>query len=264
MSPIPLRDHLAIRLDDFRREGTRDAADQFQAITRAQSAKGMLSSGNTVIMLERALTTIFGQVLDRGAAFIAEAAEDPATYVDLLMPVSWSFQADLFRAYEKALGSMGGRDAALSFAVREAELAPLLATARDRLIGDFKIGLVGGRRMTTSKNQNIANFQGAIINAPLSLSQSISKTGLDQEVLKFLAQLLGAADLAELPPEAKDAAEAVQDELAKPTPNKGKIARWLGSIGKFAAQVGKDAVAAGAKELAKQYAEQAGQLLSGG
>lgn len=256
---IPLRDHIAIRLTDFRGDGTKIIVTEFQTITRRQSAAGMLASGNTIVALENAIEQSYRATLNQGASFIVEAAEGRFhDYVDLLIPFAHTFQADLLRAYDDVFGRLGMRGGEPSFRGLSADVMPRLAMIRDRVIGDFKIGIVGGKRVTSARNQNTVSLDGATINAPVSISQSISHSGLDQETLNFLGRLLRSDELVDLPAEAKDAAKAVQDELGKPVPNKGKIMRWLTSIGGFAGQLGKDGLSAAAKELAKEYAKHAG------
>lgn len=260
---IPLRDHIAIRLTDFRGDGTKIIVTEFQTITRRQSAAGMLASGNTIVALENAIEESYRATLNQGASFIVEAAEGRFhDYIDLLIPFAHTFQADLLRAYDDVFGRLGMRGGEPSFRGRSADVMPRLAMIRDRIIGDFKIGIVGGKRVTGTKNQNIADFSGATINAPISFSQSITQTGLDADAVKFLTEMLRPEVLAELPnelrDEVKDAAEAARDELAKTPPDQGKIMRRFVAIARYAGQLGKSMLEAAAKEFAKQYAQQAG------
>lgn len=253
---IPPRDHIAIRLTDFRGDGTKVVASAFQAIMRKQSAAGMLASGNTIFLIEQAMEETYRATLEQGATFIAEAVgERSADYVDLLDPFARTFQADLLRAYESIYGQMGLRGGEPSFQSRSAVVLSSLETRRGREIGDFKIGMVGGKRVSSTKNQNSVSFDGAIINAPVSVSQSINQAGLDNEALQFLSRLLQSDELADLPAEARDTIEAAKDELGKPAPNRAKITRWLTAIAGYAGQLGKDALSAAVKELAKSYAQ---------
>lgn len=256
---IPLRDHIAIRLTDFRGDGTKHAASAFEAIMRKQSAAGMLASGNTIFLIEQAIEETYRATLEQGATFVAEAVGQwSADYVDLLDPFARTFQTDLLRAYEGIYGRLGLRGAEPSFQSRSVVILKSLETRRDRGIGDFKIGMVGGKRVSITKTQNSVSFDGATINAPVSVSQSINQAGLDTEALQLLGRILQSDELAYLPAEARDAVEAAQDELGKPTPNRAKVTRWLTAIAGYAGQLGKDALSAAVKELAKSYAQQHG------
>lgn len=257
---IPLRDHIAIRLTDFRGDGTKIAAASIQAIMRKQASAGMLASGNTILMLEDALIDTYAATLDHGGRYIGEAAPgDPQAYADLLGPFAWTFQVDLIRAYGEAYPRLGQRDNELPFDKRSDVVTAKFETIRDRFLGDFKIGMVGGKRMTDARNQNSVSFAGAnISNSTVTVIQSIERSGLDATALAYLAELLRSPDIAALPIDAKDAAEAARDELQKPAPDKGKIMRWLGAVARYAGQLGKEVIAAGAKELAKRYAAELG------
>lgn len=259
---IPLRDHIAIRLTDFRGDGTKVAAAAIQAIMRKQAAAGMLASGNTIQMLEDALENTYSATLDHGGLYIGEAAPgDRQAYADLLAPFAWTFQLDLIRAYGEAYPRLGQRDDDLPFEKRSDVVSAKFETIRDRFLGDFKIGMVGGKRMVSQHNQNTISFDNAQItgsNVTVVITQSIEKSGLDTATLAFLGELLRSNAITELPIEAKDAAEAARDELEKPAPDKGKVMRWLGAVARYAGQLGKDVVTAAAKELAKRYAAELG------
>ena len=218
----------------------------------------MLASGNTVDQIEKAIFVVYRDVLNAGASFIADAdPDDPQQHIGALDQFARTFERDLLRQYESDFGRLGWTG--ITFDQRQSEITSHLATARDRVVGDFKFGMAGGRRMAIRPSvQNNVTFHGPVSGSPViapggTVSQTFnhSDDGVRALADRILSELT-ATTAAEA--DARRLAEEAMAELAKQKPDRSAIVKVLMRAGNGLLAIGRTTLAEGTKEIAKGYA----------
>ena len=259
---ISIGEYVGIRLSDIRGDGTRRATDDIDTVMRRQSAMGALAGGNTIDQIEKAIVAVYRDILNLGASFIAEAEpDDPQQHIGALDQFARAFQRDLLRQYEsdfKRLGQMP-----MAFERRRGEVSLQLSAVRDRLVGDFKFGIAGGRRMSQRPMvDNRVIFTGTVSGSPViapggTINQSIkySDDGLRDLADRMLSELTSAT-AAEA--DARRLAEDAKAELAKPKPDRSIVVMLLTRAGNGLLAIGKTALAELTKAAVTGYAREYG------
>ncbi|MBX9910132.1 MAG: hypothetical protein K2Z25_15635 [Beijerinckiaceae bacterium] len=259
---ISSAEFIGIRLTDFRQDGTGTTKKSIDKVMRHQNAIGMLASGNTVFEIERAIVSVYQDVLVRGACFIAEAdPENPQQHAGALGQFSRAFEKDVLRQYASDFGRMGHRG--LTFEQRESEVSAEFETIRDRVLGDFKFGLAGGRRMAQrSTPQNSMVITGPISGSPIfnqggTINQTCTRsdTGLRELADRILFELT-TATAAEA--DARRLAEEAKAELDKARPDRSAVVKLLMRAGNGLLAIGKTALAEVTKAVVTGYAKEYG------
>lgn len=259
---LSISEFVGIRLMDIRCDGGARYAAEIQAVLRQQSASGMLASGNTIHAMEQTIIAIYRDTLNDGAAFIAEADPDDAQqHVGALDEFGRSFERDAIRQYEEDFPRMGA--VGVPFERRQEALSQQLAPIRDRVVGDFKFGIVGGRRMT---RQPIIDNR-VTFNAPVSGSPAIAPGGIINQTItpsddglralsdRILSEL-NAATAAEA--DARRLAEEAKAELSKPSPDRSRLVQLLSQVGNGLLSIGKTTLAELTKAVVTAYAKDYG------
>jgi len=259
---IPISDYISIRLSDLRGDGSARSAADIDAVMRRQSAMQMLAGGNTIDQIEKAIVIIYRDILNMGASFIAEAdPDDPQQHMGALDAFARAFERDVLRQYENDFGRMGSMP--MTFQQRSGVVASQLETVRDRVIGDFRFGMAGGRRMTQRPLvQNTVTFTGPVSGSPViapggKINQNITHSDEGLRVLadRILSEVNSAtaaeADTRRLANEAKT-------ELAKPKPDRSAVVKLLTRAGNGLLSIGNIALGEVAKAIVTGYAEEYG------
>lgn len=261
---ISASEHIGVRLSDIRCDGSGDCARDIDAVMRRQNAMGMLASGNTIDQIEKAIVALYREMLNKGAVLIAEAdPDDPQQHAGALDEFARAFERDVLRQYESDFPRMGLKG--LTFDQRVGALSPQIATVRDRVVGDFRFGMAGGRRMV---RQPVIDNR-VTFNAPVSGSPAIAPGGTinqtitpSDEGLRALADRLitelsaATADEAD----ARRLAEAAKAELAKAAPDRPLVVELLTRAGKGLLFIGKTALAELTKGAVTAYAAEYGLI----
>ncbi len=231
---------------------------------RRQNAMHMLASGNTIDQIEKAIVSAYRDTLNMGAIFIAEAdPHDPQQHVGALDNFARSFELDILRQYESDFGRIGSMP--LTFEQRRSEVTSQLGTVRDRVVGDFKFGMAGGRRMTqTPLVQNNVTFNGPVSGSPIiapggTISQTVihSDEGVRALADRMLSELNSATG-AEA--EARQLLEQAKAELAKPKPDRSIVVKLLARAGNGLLSIGNKAFGEVAKAIVTGYAKEYGLI----
>jgi hypothetical protein len=259
---IPVSDFIGIRLTDLRGDGSARCAADIDAVMRRQSAMQMLASGNTIDQIEKAIVAVYRDTLNMGASFIAEAdPDDPQHHIGALDQFARALKLDVLRQYESDFGRVGLMP--MTFEPRRGEVASQLETVRDRVVGDFKFGMAGGRRMTQRPSvQNNVTFTGPVSGSPviapggtINLSVTRSDEGLRALADRMLSELTSAT-AAEA--DARRLVEEAKAELAKPKPDRSIVVKLLTRAGNGLLSIGNTALGEVAKAIVTGYAEEYG------
>lgn len=255
-------EHIGVRLSDIRCDGSGDCARDIDTVMRRQNAIDMLASGNTIDQIEKAIVALYRETLAKGAVLIAEVdPDDPQQHAGALDEFAQAFERDVLRQYESDFPRLNLKG--LTFDQRLSALSPQIATVRDRVMGDFRFGMAGGRRMTRQPtNDYRVMFFGPVSGSPAIapgglINQAItpSDVGLRALAERLLTEL-GAATAAEA--DARQSAEAAKVELAKSTPDRPLVVKLLARAGKGLVSIGKTALAEFTKAAVTGYAREYG------
>lgn len=259
---IPISDFIGIRLTDLRGDGSARCAADVDAVMRRQSALQMLASGNTIDQIEKAMVSIYRDTLNMGASFIVEAdPDDPPQHVEALDQFARALELDVLRQYENDFGRLGPMP--ITFEHRRGEVASQFGTVRDRVVGDFKFGMAGGRRMMQKPSvQNNVTFTGPVSGSPViapggTINQTITRSdeGLRALADRILSEL-NSATAAEA--DARRLAESAKAELAKPKPDRSTVVKLLTRAGNGLLAIGNTALAEITKAVVTGYAKEYG------
>lgn len=259
---ISIGEFVGIRLAEFRGEGTARATAEIDSVMRQQNGIGMLVCGNTIDQIEKGIVAIYRDTVNAGASLIAEAdPDDPHQHVGALDEFARAFQRDLLRQYKGDYWRLGQMP--MTFERRRGEVSLQLSTVRDRVVGDFKFSIVGGRRMAQRPQvDNRVTITGpvggsAVIAPGGTINQSItySDEGVRALADRILSELTSAT-AAEA--DARRFTEAAKAELARPKPDRSIVVKLLTRAGNGLLAIGNTALAEVTKAIVTGYAEEYG------
>jgi hypothetical protein len=137
-----------------------------------------------------------------------------------------------------------------------AHLRDALATAREIIIGDFRLGVIGGKPMVSNSMQNVVTIQN-VRDSIVNVVQTGHLSSSYQELGRRLAETLTSPEVEQLSPADKeeivDLAGHVKDELAKQSPDQGRMRRGLARLGKALASFGANTASATTGQLIADY-----------
>jgi hypothetical protein len=173
MSPADPEAHLRIRLDDIRADAMKAIGQSTNKIMGEASRAGALSGSRVVLNIDQAIEDQFRLHLASAAKLILQITQGWAQeHSHLLIAMAASLKQDILVDVERKQQARSAFDPNVNSDGRSQRLASVLDQRLDRILGDFKFGVVEGEKLPVS---------GPAANSVhIMVPASNSVTGVDQ------------------------------------------------------------------------------------
>ena len=225
--------YLGRSLTERARQTAADIDQTVEGIMRQNAAAGRLGSGNTLNSFREAAERIFVEAFEQAAKFAFNLTEQNDGEIANQLSYFAARISDIVMDKIKSGSSrLGLRDH--DVAPHVANIRSLLDSRKERLIDDFKFGMLGNDQM---KKDSVVNIVSNLSNSPGAIQQvgivKFSQSAFVQQHQPLIAAIDAALESDEfrsLKENDKqgfhDVAEVVKEEASKENPDAEKLKRW--------------------------------------
>jgi hypothetical protein len=248
--------HLDQRLPSIAAEAMEAMRTAINQIMSIASGHGALGGSRVWFQYDEPIEREFVNALNKAAGLIQAIAGSAAPqYAGHLEKLASGLIEQILQWREEARGQGLYNDNEY----RNAHIARLrrkLARAQSDIIGDFRFGVVEGKQMASDGVQNVVTIQN-VRESIISVVQTGHLSSSYQELGRRLAETLTSPEVEQLSPADKeeivDLAGHVKDELAKQSPDQGRMRRGLARLGKTLGSFGANTASATIGKLIADY-----------
>jgi hypothetical protein len=224
-------------LQDFQAEETR--------VTRTAAAAGSLHGSRTFIMLwEAGVAVLEREVKDAIQFAYNMTGEHTGEVYDQVAFCSKQMLERIMQSVRLRAGENDQQFGGASYAEIVSRMLTAMNETRDRLLDDFKHGMMGSQKMKQDPVISVvqSNSPGAVLQVGSgNFNQSAynqNHLSLVQEIEKALASPEFAALKSDEKVSVQDIADVVKEEAKKTEPDVGKLKRWGDRLVKITEDVG--------------------------
>jgi hypothetical protein len=249
--------YLDQRLPSIAAEGLRAVHTAINRIMSVASGKGRLGSSAIWFQYDDAIEQEFRNAVNKAARLIAEiAGPDARHYAGHLERFASGLADEIIQWREQRRHAVSRYNETELLNQHIDRVRGILARAGENIVGDFRFGVVEGKQMASGPMQNVVTVQN-VSDSIITIVQAGHLSGNYQQLGRRLADALKSAEVERLPPEDQeevvDLAGMVKDELAKASPDQGRLRRGIARLAMALANFGANTASGTISNLLADY-----------